>query len=397
MVRGDGSPSIPGAPLRRGYVVQDRIGNAILRVTDGLLERVLARGPSPRRPIRRLLLSNGRHLGDVVISTSLLPLIKAALPEVEIGMLVGSWSRPVVEKHSMLSYVHSLDHWKLDRSTSSLDARLGRYRRTRRAALQQIRAVGYDAAVELLGFFPNAIPVLWQARIPVRVGYGTGGFGPMLTHNVVWSDSNRHIAEYQVDLLRVLGVPVVSDGALCPVLPAGPEAAIRSAREKVGGADASYVVVHMGSGLDLKEWPLERWTTVVAELARKGHRVVLTGQGERERENARVVVEAAPRVVDLVGELSWAEFVEVLRSAQVLICVDSVAGHVAAAEGVPTVVLMAGLTNPHHWRPLGERVWALTNAVPCAPCYRGGGCPGMECIRDIPEKRVLAAFELAMG
>src|SRR5258708_39364586 len=43
------------------------------------------------RPPNRLLLANIGHLGDAVISTALLPIIKGAVPDVRIWALVLTW------------------------------------------------------------------------------------------------------------------------------------------------------------------------------------------------------------------------------------------------------------------------------------------------------------------
>jgi ADP-heptose:LPS heptosyltransferase len=37
-----------------------------------------------------------------------------------------------------------------------------------------------------------------------------------------------------------------------------------------------------------------------------------------------------------------------------VISVDSVAGHVAAAVGTPSVTIWTSSSSPHHWRPLAS-------------------------------------------
>jgi ADP-heptose:LPS heptosyltransferase len=332
-----------------------------------------------------------------VISTSILPLLKQALPEVEIGMLVGSWSRPVIENHPMLSHVHFVDHWKLNRAALPLRSKVHRYLRTRKRALREIRAVRYDAAIELYGYFPNSIPLLWSAGIPLRAGYDSGGFGRMLTHSLPWTDSDRQVIHYQIDLLKTLGVNVGQDVCPRPILPPIAPGVSAAVGQRTTANNGRYIVVHMGAGSKVKEWPLGCWERLAVELHRRGHQLVLTGQGEREVRHSVRVSEAVPSALNLTGALQWDEFVAVLHAAQLVVCVDSAAGHVAAAGGVPCVVLMAGLDNPHRWLPLGDAVWGLTNPVSCAPCYRSLGCATMDCIKGIGVERVLAAVDSALA
>ena len=90
---------------------------------------------------RRVLLALGGHLGDVVIGSALIPRIRATLPTAEIGVLVGSWARPVLDGHPDVRWLHFYDHWKLNRADRGLAARARRHLVTRGKALAEIEAV----------------------------------------------------------------------------------------------------------------------------------------------------------------------------------------------------------------------------------------------------------------
>ncbi len=120
-------------------------------------------------------------MGDALMMTSLLAALKSADPEVKLGVVVGSWSRPIVEGHPLIDVVHTVDHWKLNRSPLPLWKKIVQYYATKRRAVREIRAQSYDAAIDFYPFFPNAIPLLWQAKVPMRIGFTSGGFGPVLT------------------------------------------------------------------------------------------------------------------------------------------------------------------------------------------------------------------------
>ena len=85
----------------------------------------------------------------------------------------------------------------------------------------------------------------------------------------------------------------------------------------------------------------------------------------------------------LVMNADWETFVSWIQGAKLLISVDSVAGHVAAAFQVPTVVLFCGMSSISEWRPQNPRAEVLMHPVPCAPCYLKKGCASMACIRRI--------------
>jgi ADP-heptose:LPS heptosyltransferase len=367
-------------PLKAGYLVRRPLPNLALRGIDAMLSLLVRRGTPALGGVQRLLLAVGGHLGDAVIASSVLPLVRAALPDVRIGIVAPSWSRGVLRGHPEVAWNHTFDPWRTNRGGGPV-ARLRRHLATSRAAVAEIRAVGYDAAVDLYPYFPNTIPLLWRARIPVRVGYGTGGFGPLLTHPVPWRDTDRQVAEYHLDLVRVVA-PVPAEAAPRYALPAS--AAVWDAAER------PYVVVHMGAGAATKAWPEPRWHALLAALAGDGHRVVLTGAGDAECAAAERAARAAPGCRSVAGALEWDAFAACVGGARLVVSADTVAAHLAAAAGVPSVVVSTGIANPHHFRPLGPST-VVYRRTACAPCHRSSGCEPMTCIRDVSVAEVLTA------
>lgn len=345
-------------------------------------------------PPRRILISDIAHLGDVIMATSMLPVLKGAYPEARIGFLVGSWSLPILKGHPLVDEVHVLDHWAHNRAPLGKKEKFLHYLRTRGEALRQIRAARYDVALDFYWNFPNTLPFLWQARIPTRVGYESGGFGPLATHPLEFGDKRLHAAERFLDLVKTL--PRVGDAATPPpVLPPldGQDpgiAAFRAERGAAGLREEDYLVFHVGAADDFRDWPAGRWRALAEAFIARGHTPVFTGMGPRDAALIGEITAGLGGCVSLCDRLSWGGFVAAVAGARLLVCVDTVAGHVAAAAGTPCAVITAGRW-PYLWRPLGPVTRVLTAPVPCAPCHRNGGCAGMECIRDVTVETVCEA------
>jgi heptosyltransferase III len=119
------------------------------------------------------------------------------------------------------------------------------------------------------------------------------------------------------------------------------------------------VVLHPFSGSRKKDWPLERFQELAAQL----------GEPVRWLAGPEDVLPGADRFDDLGDLADW------LAGARVYVGNDSGITHLAAAAGTPTVALF-GPTDPRVWGPRGER----------ACCVRE------EAIAGLAVERVLAAM-----
>lgn len=378
----------PGVPGRWGYVVQNRLLAGTLWGLDHLPWPRVA-PPAPATPPRRLLVAMIGHLGDGVIASAVLDRLARALPEAEIGLLTSPSGALCFRGDPRLGRLHVLDHWRLTRAGGTHAARLRRYAADRRRALREIRQADYDSAIDLYYYFPSVAPIFRAAGIPRRVGYASGGFGRHLTHAVPWVAADRHVAEYQAALLPLLGLGPEQLAAAGPLHPALPALTAPSPMALPG----RYAVLHMGAAALSKEWPEERWRDVAAGLAARGLAIVLAGQGEREADRCARITAATPGAIDAANRLSLPQLRGVIGSARLLVCLDSLAAHLASLDAVPTVVLRPGINNPAHWRPLNPRAIALYTRPPCLPCYDWRGCAGMACLRDVGVEAVLAAAD----
>lgn len=385
----------PRSPLTGQYLLQNRLAVVALRVIDTLLSIVTAfsliRPAFKTRP-KRILLANGAHMGDAVIASAQIAVVKGAFPDAQIGVLVGSWSLPVVKGCRSVEWIHTTDHWKLNRSSETWWRKLQKYIETRRDALSEIRRVGYDVAIDLYFHFPNFIPLLWQAGIPQRVGYTSGGFGPLLTLSLRWRYLDQHVAQYHADLIRAL--VKADDGQQAVQLKYSveqPEIDGLSGLLSLDINPSRFIVVHMGTGSSIREWPVEKWRQLCTELSANGFDLVFTGIGPREAMNANAVVGDLPRCCNLVGQLDWETFLGVLKRSIIVVCVESLAGHLAAAVDTPCVAIWSGIANPYHWKPMSDDCRLLLGSTECAPCYRSSGCSAMECVRGVSVEEVLQA------
>lgn len=133
-----------------------------------------------------------------------------------------------------------------------------------------------------------------------------------------------------------------------------------------------------------KDWPAVHWSTVIPELARSGS-VVEIGQ--------RHVGDAPfdhPNYHDLREQTPLADLIGLLAASDVHIGPISGPVHIAAALGIPSVVIYGGYEDPICSSYLGNV--NLTNQPSCSPCWLRTPCPyDRKCLRDISPERVINA------
>jgi ADP-heptose:LPS heptosyltransferase len=386
-------------PLRGSYTIRNPILNGLFLATDWLLHFLLGSKPNINSipAPKKILLCNVAHLGDIVMATSVLPVLKSAFPEVEIGFLVGSWSQVVVRDHPMIRWVHTFDHAMHNRAAIPFWRKMGQHRQSRRKALEEIKQIGYDVAIDLYWNVGNTLPLLWQTGIPVRIGYSSGGFGPLATHPRVFKDTRVHASQRYLTLLRLLPIRDSDVALLHPTLAPVSEndrIALRSTVESVGLNLSSNIVCHV-AGMSVNHWPDAKWRVLTERLTAEGFSMIFTGAGFDQRKQIERIIYGLSGCENLCDRLRWSEFVAAIQEARLLVSADTVAAHIAGAVETPCAVIAAGRW-PYLWRPFGNAVKVKVLSLPlsCSPCHRNNGCATMECIRDVSVEQV---YDTAMG
>ena len=120
----------------------------------------------------------------------------------------------------------------------------------------------------------------------------------------------------------------------------------------VTNCGSRFAVLHLDARLPYKRWRTDGWSDIAHFLAADGIKVYLTGGGgQGEREYLRSVMDSMPEsTVDLSGKLRFAEVSELVANCDIYVGIDTVNSHIAAALGVPTVVLF-GPEDPVRWGP----------------------------------------------
>ena len=332
------------------------------------------------------------NLGDVVLTTSAIALLRKAYPGACITMLVRPVVRQAVENNPVIDDVILFDYKAKENSFGKMWA-----------MVQELRRRHFDLSIS---FDRKLRPALlaWLAGIPVRVGPDrvfddkpsrvTWLYTDTIhiAHNL---ETNLQAETYQAIVRGFTGL----DGHEKPVFARiTPEAGAEADALLAQLPDAQKRIALCVKGtFPLKTWPKEYFVDVVDRLAAKYDAAFFVVGAPGDRAYADEVIAAMHHPVkNFCGDTSLVSLAALLGKSDLLVTVDTGATHIAATTGVP-MVTMYGCTSPKRWHPINENAVVFTSDEPCCPCKcRADECPSNprpDCLWHVTPEMVAGACE----
>jgi ADP-heptose:LPS heptosyltransferase len=281
-----------------------------------------------------------RSMGDCVLTTPALSLLKTARPDLKIGVAVEPRFAPIFEGNPAVSKI--------------IDPNWSAVRRWRAELCVNLHGGSRSFWMTLLsgskwraGFAHHNFTFAYN----VKIGRAQTILG---VRGVV------HTAEHLASAFFALGVPITD-------VPRAQLFVSEQQAEKVP-VPGRYAVLHPFAATPDKRWPAEKF----CELARyltlwKIEPVILAGAGD----------DTAAFAAHRVFRGSLPEAKALISKASLFVGNDSGPAHIAAAFGLPTVVLF-GPSKPAIWGP-----WRTESEVVVGP----------DGLADVPVSRVISALE----
>lgn len=158
---------------------------------------------------------------------------------------------------------------------------------------------------------------------------------------------------------------------------------------------AGYVVLHPGTSVPARAWPVHRWVKAAEALGRAGIPFVVTGATSEKALTEEV---AGAHGVDLGGRTSLPELADVLDRAVAAVVANTGPAHLAAAVGTPVVSLFAPTVPPARWAPYGVPSVLLGDQGAACRESRATVCPvpGHPCLSGVTARDVVRALDRLM-
>jgi ADP-heptose:LPS heptosyltransferase len=141
--------------------------------------------------------------------------------------------------------------------------------------------------------------------------------------------------------------------------------------------------------LPLRRWPMKNYGELAQKLLKNPSVYIVVTGSKSERKDAALFCDALRnrRCINLAGETSFRELIDLYSIAHLLVSNDSGPPNVASLTSIKVIVFF-GPETPACYKPLGENVEVLYSDLLCSPCvsaynHRKSACSDNKCLQVI--------------
>lgn len=342
--------------------------------------------------IKKVLIIKLRHLGDVVLSTPVISILKNRYPHLEIDMLINEEGKELLEG---LDELNDVLLYKRSQAKKNFFSKI----KVDYSLFQEVKNRGYDLVINLTeGDKGNLLALISKAKY--KLGQQNSSFQRYLSHRYKRSEGKRHIVDKNLDALRRLGIyPELDEKKLLmPTLYLEEDCLKKILLEQ---AIDQYIVLHPVSRWMYKSPRVKTFIEVINQLNTK---VLITGSNDGLKKDVgsaegfdnqyiAQILANCPNAQFFPTGGSIKTLAALIKNAQGLLTVDTLPLHIASCLKVPTVCLF-GPTSEIDWGPWDNpNAEVITYDKACRACYKDG-CGGgklSDCLEEIRPEKIIQA------
>ncbi len=353
-------------------------------LTPSLRDSLRSQGTAPQ--FKRILIIRTDRIGDVVLSTPVIKAVREKYPSAYIAMMVSPYTKEIVEGNPYLDEVIIYDK----------DAKHKSWRRTFEFA-RNLKKKRFNLAL-ILHPTNRVHLVAFLAGIKRRIGYDRK-LAFLLTDKIPHTKQygQKHELEYNLDLLKILGIVPSDKDIFVPIKPEARQAVEELLRQEGVKENEALLAINPGASCPSKVWSAQRFAEVADKLAQEYNFKVLVVTGPKDRPQAQhLIANMRGKAINLAGRLSLSQMAALLSRCSLFISNDSGPVHIGSAVGVPVISIFGrdqkGLS-PRRWGPVGKRDRFLHKPAGCIECLAHNCVQEFKCLQAITTEDVLNAAE----
>ncbi len=322
--------------------------------------------------VKNILVVRLDHIGDLICSLPVFPILKERFPNATITVLTGAEGEAILKENPFVDQLIVFrSNWFLRKKILNAIEFF--------EVLSLLRKAKFDVGYDLRGDLRNII-FMFLTGVRFRIGYGIAG-GAGLLHRVGEYDERLHQAELNVKLVS---------GEVPARISLKPKIYLSAYEQKEAGEILNQsgiqktdriVAIHPEAGYVSKEWEEKNLKQLIELLLRDPSNKILIFGLSKAAKIAEAFFPPHPnplpqgegrvrgQVINLVGKISLRQMISVIARAHLFIGNDSGPSHIAQALGIPAIVIASGTNEYDRWGIWQQPSKVLSHAVSCAPCH----------------------------
>ncbi len=351
--------------------------------------------------IERILVFAYHGLGNFIMYTPALKLLRQAYPNARIDLQVGNNTgcEEVLAGAGLFDNIYNLPY--------KAGARVWIDR------LKEIRATGYDLTIN--EFHSHSWPLAMTVALSgakFRLGHITspGWLQRFSRYSFVFNlpvsmrEDEHEITRY-LDLVSAIGAEKIAQDEVKPFIHLTDadrkfaqafielhDQTNRKSVNQINHQAKKILGIQPGTSPTMrwKQWPLERYRQLLERLniEQPEAQIILFGAPNEAEMIQKLAAGLGANISIAAGKTTIKQVAALIERCDLLVCNDSGLMHVAVAVDTP-VVAIYGPTDFNRTAPLGKQHTVIRHAMPCSPCFKLEGdeqvhlCPHHDCLMTI--------------
>lgn len=337
--------------------------------------------------VRRILVVEPKHIGDVVLATPFLAQLRVRFPNAKTTLLAAPHARPILEGTDLVDEIIEthLDWTEKSTRYNPFGYNWRELWRVRR----ELRAREFDLAFKACMHIREHV-VMGLSGARRRVGYAFGEGDRVLTDAIPVDNIGRHKVEDWMLLLDPFGGAARLETPRLSLSQSEQRWAEQFLSERGISKEETVVGIHPGASVPEKCWPLERFLEVGKVLSRRAGVRILVFVDPMGYGASLGAIEGA-----VTAQVSLRQLIALTARCRLLVCNDSGPMHIAGGLGIPTVAVF-GSGIEQWFAPLGAGHQLITAEGSGGSLTDRGGSVRPFDIRGVTTSQVLRAVDVAL-
>lgn len=326
----------------------------------------------------KILIIQLRRIGDVVLTTPAVKIIKKNHPQAKIDFLVEPPANEVLENNPCLNKVYLYEKNKPVKW------------------IFEIRKNRYDWVIDFLG---NPRSEVIAAFSGAKIKAGPANVFWKIGYNKILAKITKpnYAAMEKIKMLSVLDINFAENKILPEIYLTDEN--IKNAKEIFRSMNINLlpekenrlIAISPVSRKITRRYPQENWVELIKLLLKNSNCkiIVLWGPGEKETADKITLSVKNNRVITAPQITSLKDLAAVLKQCSLLITNCNGTKHIATAVGIPTLTIH-GASSPTAWMPVGyaKHQYVKNRSLNCVPCAKNTCPKDTICLKNLPAEIV---------